>query len=252
MLDSDSATPLYLQVADDIKQKIASGEYKAGQILPSETKCCEIYQVSRVTIRNAISDLVDQGLLVRKHGKGSYVEKQKIPSNLFTFSGFTTTCRENNIQIKTHILCALKQEASMNDLRVLNLHEGDYIVYLKRLRFADEHPVIIEHVHLPYDKYKFLLSIDLEDKSLYEIITEHTGLNPEKYCNTKITLEATAATPEEAHFLNIENGKPLIVYQETVISNTGEPVHWTKQIMSGNYFKFYLSNNYNKLSINLE
>lgn len=252
MLDSLSATPLYQQVADDIKQKIISGEYKAGQILPSETKCCEIYQVSRVTIRNAISDLVDQGLLVKKHGKGTFVQKQKIPSNLFTFHGFTTTCRENNIEIKTHILCSRKQEASLLDIRALNLREGDYIVYLKRLRFADGHPVIIEHVHLPYEKYKFLLCIDMEDRSLYETIAEKTGANPEEYCYTKITLEAAAATPEEAHFLNIENGKPLFVLNETIISNTGEPIHWTKQIMSGNYFKFYLSSSSNKLAINLE
>lgn len=252
MLDNFSATPLYQQVADDIKQKIENGTYQAGQMLPSETKYCEIYQVSRVTIRNAIADLVEQGMLVKRHGKGTFVQKPKIPSNLFTFNGFTTTCRENNIQIKTHVLCAKKLEATLSDIRSLNLKEGDFIVYLKRLRYADGHPVILEHVHLPYEKYKFLLSLEMENRSLYETIAENTGANPEEYCYTKITLEASAATPEEAHFLNIETGKPLFILEETIISDAGEPIHWTKQIMSGNYFKFYLSSDHNKLAINLQ
>lgn len=252
MLDPKSATPLYQQVADDIKHKIESGEYKAGQMLPSESKCCEAYQVSRVTVRNAISDLVDQNLLIKRHGKGTYVQKQKIPTNLFHFHGFTTICRENNIEIMTHILCARKEAASLHDMRALGLSEGSSIVYLKRLRYADGHPVIIEHIHLPYEKFHFLLSTPMENRSLYETIAEYTGANPEEYCHTKITLEASAATPEEAHLLNIETEKPLFIQKDTVISDTGEPIHWTKQIMSGNYFKFCLSSNHNRLTINLE
>lgn len=251
MLDPNSATPLYQQVADDIKQKIESGEYKAGQILPSETRYCEIYNVSRVTVRNALSDLADQGFLLKRHGKGTYVQNKKIPSNLFTFNGFTTICRENNIETTSHVLCTRKEKASLQDIRTLGLHEEDFIIYLKRLRYADGHPVIIEHVHLPYRNYEFLLSVDMENRSLYETIAEHTGANPEEYCHTEITLEASAATPEEAHFLNIETGKPLFIQKETVISDIGEPIHWTKQIMSGNYFKFYLSSSNNKLAINL-
>ena len=79
MIEHESAIPLYQQIENDIKDKIISGEYQAGQMLPSESKFCEMYQVSRVTVRNAISDLVEQGILIRKHGKGTFVENQKIP-----------------------------------------------------------------------------------------------------------------------------------------------------------------------------
>ena len=113
MLKHDSAIPLYLQIENDIKEKISTGEYQAGQMLPSENKYCEMYQVSRVTVRNAITDLVDQGILIRRHGKGTFVEKQKIQNNLVKFQGFTSTCRENHITINTHILCVCKQEASL-------------------------------------------------------------------------------------------------------------------------------------------
>lgn len=252
MIEHESAIPLYQQIENDIKQKIMTGEYQAGQMLPSESKFCEMYQVSRVTIRNAITDLVDQGILIRKHGKGTFVENQKITSNLVTFSGFTTTCRENNLRINTHILCVRRQEASMYDIRTLQLEEGDDIIYIKRIRYADGHPVIIEHVHLPYQEYSFLLEEDLEDRSLYDTLEKHTGANPENYCHTTICLEASGATPEEALFLKLQPGNPLFILKETIISDVGHPIHWTKQIMSGNYFKFYLTDTINKLSINID
>ena len=91
MLKHDSAIPLYQQIENDIKEKIASGEYQAGQMLPSENKYCEMYKVSRVTVRNAITDLVDEGILIRKHGKGTFVENQKIQHNMIKFQGFTST-----------------------------------------------------------------------------------------------------------------------------------------------------------------
>ncbi len=82
MIEHESAVPLYQQIENDIKDKIIRGEYQAGQMLPSESKFCELYQVSRVTIRNAISDLVEQGILIRKHGKGTFVEDPFQPDYL--------------------------------------------------------------------------------------------------------------------------------------------------------------------------
>ena len=218
MLKHDSAIPLYQQIENDIKEKIASGEYQAGQMLPSENKYCEMYKVSRVTVRNAITDLVDEGILIRKHGKGTFVENQKIQNNLIKFQGFTSTCRENNIKMQTHILCVCRQEASLYDIRTLDLKEGDDVIYIKRIRYANDQPVIIEHVHLPYRQYAFLLDEDLENRSLYATIEQHTGANPENYCFVKLCLEASAATPEESLFLDIPAGSPLFVLKEEVLS----------------------------------
>ena len=98
MLKNDSVIPLYQQVADDIKHRIETSEYVAGQMIPSETKLCEMYQVSRITVRNAISMLVDEEILVKRHGKGTFVQNNKIASDLFNFAGFTTTWEKKNIK----------------------------------------------------------------------------------------------------------------------------------------------------------
>ena len=252
MLKSDSPVTLYQQISDDITTRIENGEYKEGQLLPSEARFCEIYQVSRVTVRNAISDLVEKNLVIRRHGKGTFVAKKKLASSLFHFEGFTTACRRNNVNIRTHILLAERQKVTLQDMRLLHLSETSTVVYLVRLRFANDIPVIIEHVRLPFDKYGFLLGIDLENRSLYATLAEYTGANPEDYCNTSIILEASAATTEEAKLLQIRKGMPLFVLKETVSSSeTQEPIHWTKQIMSGGYFRFYMSNTANQLGLNL-
>lgn len=251
MLNIQSATPLYQQISDTIKKKISFGEYRPGQPLPSEAKLCEIFKVSRITVRNAIQELVEQDILVKKHGKGTYVRESKIASNLFNFKGFTSTCSENNIRVFTHVLCLCKQTPTASQMHALSLSPDDSVVYLKRLRYANGHPVIIEHAYLPYQEYAFLLEEDLENKSLYETISSKSGSNPEEYCYTNIELETSGAMPEEADYLKIPSGSPLFVLNETIYSDERHPVHHTKQIMSGNYFKFTLSNFQNKLTINL-
>lgn len=251
MLNFESAIPLYQQVADDIKEKIQTGEYASGQMLPSEAKFCEMYQVSRVTLRNAIADLADQGLVIKKHGKGTFVEQKKISSDLHIFSGLTTICRENHIESRTHILSAVRQPASMYDIRMLDLSKDDDVVYIKRLRFANEQPVIIEHVYLPYKEYSFLLDLVMENRSLYATIQHHTGLNPEKDGYSDVILEVSSATEEEASLLNIPPEKPVFIMKESVRTRAGIPIHRTKQVMSGNYFKFDLSCTQNMLSLTL-
>ena len=252
MLEAQSEITLYQQISNDIQSKIKSGVYKEGQMLPSEAKFCEIYHVSRVTVRAAIADLAERDLVVKKHGKGTFVSKRKIDSSLFHFEGFTTTCKRNNITVNTHVLALEEQKATPTDIRLLALREGDSVVCLDRLRYANGIPVIIEHVRLAAEKYGFLLSCDLEDKSLYATLAERTGVNPEDYCNVEVILEASSATAEEARLLEIKKGMPLFVLKETIASEeTGEPVHWTKQIMSGSYFQFTLSSDANKLGLNL-
>ncbi len=252
MLEAQSEVTLYQQISNDIQQKIASGEYKEGQMLPSEARFCEIYHVSRVTVRAAIADLAEKDMVIKKHGKGTFVTKQKIDSSLFHFEGFTTACKRNQVEVTTHVLALEEQKPSAKDIDLLKLDPDDSVVYLNRLRFANGIPVIIEHVRLSKKRYGFLLSCNLENRSLYATLAEHTGANPEDYCNVNVILETSAATTEEARLLDIKKGMPLFVLKETIASReTGDPVHWTKQIMSGSYFKFSLSNDINKLGLNL-
>lgn len=253
MIKNDSVIPLYQQIVDDIKHKIETSEYVAGQMIPSETKLCELYQVSRITIRNAISKLVDEEILVKRHGKGTFVQSEKIPSELSTHcSGFTTTWLQRNITFYTRMLTARKQTAAPKIADKLGIPENSDIVYLKRVRYAKGHAVILEHVYLPYDKFSFLLDIDLENKSLYATMEEQIGFNPEKHCYAHTIMEVNEPNSEEASLLELNDRNAVIIMGESVINSaTGEVVHYTKQIYAACYFRFSITNHTDKFTVNL-
>lgn len=250
MMNMNSAIPLYKQVAENLKKRIEQGEFCGGQSIPSEAKLCEQYQVSRITIRNAIADLVEQEILVTYQGKGVFVRMPKISSSLSSFKGFTYFCNENHIKTYTHMLDVQKQKVSALVAGKLELGVNEDIVYLKRLRHVNEKPVMIEHIYLPYKEFGFLLNIDMENHSLYEQIEEHTGLRLEDNCYTSITLETNLTTKDEQKYMQLDMPAAVFVLTETIYMNTGKPVHVTKQILLGEYFKFFMSNKVNQLSMN--
>lgn len=250
MLNTNSAVPLYQQVAGDLMKRIEKGEFRSGQSIPSEAKLCEYYQVSRITVRNAIADLVEQEILVTYHGKGAFVRTPKISSSLATFKGFTYFCNENDIETYTHVLNVQRQQASSVISKKLELEVGGDIVYLKRLRHVNNKPVMVEHVYLPGEEFAFLLDIDMENKSLYEVIEQYKGIRLEDNCYTSIMLETSLTTEEEQKFMLFDKPEAVFVLTETIYMNTGKPVHVTKQVLSGEYFKFFMSNKVNQLSMN--
>ena len=250
MIKLNSAIPLYQQVAEDLKNRIEQGEFCSGQSIPSEAKLCEQYEVSRITIRNAIAELVEQEILVKYQGKGVFVRTPKISSSLTTFKGFTYFCQENHIKTYTKILENKVVSANAVMTKKLELKDGEKLVYLKRLRHVNDRPVMIEHVYLPYSKYGFLSKIDMENCSLYEKITEKTGLQIEDNCYTSIILETNITPEEEIVLMGLSEPNAVFVLTETVYLNTGNPLHITKQVLLGDYFKFFMSNKGNQLSMN--
>ena len=250
MLQADSATPLYEQIANDIREQVAAGRYQQNEALPSEVKLCELYGVSRVTVRKAISELVDQGVVIKKHGKGTFITSHDYLSSLYKFQGFSTICQRNRIPVRSHILSLAKETASPEDLVRLGLGRNEYVIHLERLRYADHVPVLIEQVRLPYEKYPFLMNIDMENLSLYKVIEQHTGHNPEDFCDTRITLETAPASDREATLLEMDQETPVFIQEETVVSKEDHiPIHWTRQIMRGDCFKFYLIGESSRLEI---
>ena len=250
ILNNNSAVPLYQQIAENLKNRIEQGEFVSGQCLPSEAKLCEHYGVSRPTVRSAIAELVEQEILVTYQGKGAFVRGVKISSNLNTFKGFTYFCKENNIETSNHVLEKVIMSPSQMIQKKLELSEGKEVVYLKRLRYVNHKPVMIEHIFIPFDEYGFLMNVDMENASLYEKIEEHVDIKIQDNCYTSIMLEANITTEEEMKLLDLEDPQAVFVLSETVYMNTGKPFHFTKQVLLGDYFKFFLSNKANQLSMN--
>lgn len=250
MLNPTSATPLYVQVADDLRRRIEIGEFSSTGMLPSESTFCDDYGVSRATVRKAIQTLVDDDVLDTRHGKGTFVHQPKVTSSLSAFKGFTFFCHENNIETSSRVLVLEEVEPPASVRRHLRLAAGELAVYLKRVRSIDHVPAMIEHIYLPSRDFSFLLGIDMNNASLYQTIERETGLRLEDNCFPSIVLEAGLATEEEKELLGIEGEAAMFILSETVYMSTGKPVHFTKQLMLGDYFKYFFSTKANQLGIN--
>ena len=233
-LDQTSIVPLYKQLKDKIKEAILDGSLKPNQKIPSELELSQTYQISRITVRNAISELVDEELLEKKQGKGTFVCTPKIDVRS---PNFTLMCRTNHNVPSSQIIKIGKQPASERDIRELNLAPGADVIYLLRLLSADGEPVMVEHNFFP-DRFSKLLATDLEDTSLYAFLREEYGVH---VGGAYKSIQIAEPTEVEAELLKIPLTTPMMMIREIVYEkNTEEPLHRTKQYLLGDRFKYVI------------
>ncbi len=236
-LDQTSIVPLYKQLKDKIKESILDGTLKPNQKIPSELELSQTYKISRITVRNAISELVDEDLLEKKQGKGTFVRTPKIDVRS---PNFTMMCLNNHKVPSSKIIKVVLKPASERDIKELNLSQGDKVIYLLRLLFADGEPVMVEHNFLP-ERFSLLLDTDLSDMSLYAFLREKYGV---RFGAASKSIEIAMPTELEAELLKIPASTPLMMIREIVYSTPGdEPLHRTKQYLLGDRFKYVIPKN---------
>jgi len=203
-IDKDSAVPLYFQVENLIKRSIEKGELKNGDKIPSESELCKMFDVSRNTVRKAISDLIEEGVLYIEHGKGTFVSQKMFNHPSERLFGFTEEMKRKNVRPSSKIL---EKTVTRAPNCVKDALKTDRVYRLKRLRFAGEKPIAIEDAYLPFDKFPDLFNGFTEKSSLYETLKRKFGLVP--YYATE-TIEAALPTKEEAKLLQISESQPRI------------------------------------------
>ena len=156
MLNQNSTIPLYEQVKESIKQKIEQKEWTENSRVPSEIELMKMYEVSRVTVRNALTILVDEGYLEKKQGIGTFVSKPRIKKIIFHRASFTQSCVKAGLKPSAQVLKKEVIEGKNYHRKNLQLEADDKIVHIERLRFADNDPVSLEHMYLSYKKYDYI------------------------------------------------------------------------------------------------
>ncbi|HLR61250.1 MAG TPA: UTRA domain-containing protein [Lentibacillus sp.] len=164
----NESTPLYKQIANHIKEDIANAELTHGDAIPSETKLAGTYGVSRVTVREAIKQLVDEDILYRVQGSGTYVSHEKIEHDILKLQGFTEEMSSLDNDPSNDILEFQLMSPPEEAREHLKIDEKVY--YVKRLRLADYEPLILEESYLPVDLFPDL-SIDVMKRSKYDYIS---------------------------------------------------------------------------------
>lgn len=224
--------PLYQQLAEELKEQIAKGVIKENERILTEMELSEKYKISRITVRKALELLVDEEILTRKRGIGTFVSGKKMLRNMNQFMGFTQNCEQNGQKPGTKFLSAEILKAKPSDLKNLQLGDDDRVISIRRLRYCDDMPVIIEENHFPR-KYAFLLAEDLNG-SLHEILTAH-GVNLREGIKK---LGVCHATREEAALLGVAENEALLFTKDTTFDEKNEPVYYGKNIINPERYEF--------------
>ena len=231
-LEKKSQSPLYQQLMSRLKNDIMAGVYPAGARIPSEQLLCDTYGVSRVTVRKAMLDLVQEGLLVRRQGKGTFVAEERIQRDLQQVTSFSDACRQMGHQASARLVTAEMQEADAEDCEKLGLAMGESVVEICRVRLCDDEPVMLEINRFP-QQYAFLLEESAES-SLYALLSAR-GVKPATAVHD---ISLGHATPMVARHLGCNQGDALLLLDELVMDQHGEPLHLSRQWIRGDKYTF--------------
>ena len=165
--------PLYVQIRRSLHDDIVNKVLMPGQRLPSEDELAARFGVSRMTVRQGVSDLIDEGLVYRRHGVGTFVAQSHIERDHSHLTDFMEFAKEEGIDANNHLLIADILPAKLQVAKALNLNEGDLVIRVKTLRFVEGLPITVHDAYVPYKLFPQLLQEDLEGQHLWAIFESY-------------------------------------------------------------------------------
>ena len=235
----DSPLPLHYQLKQILLEMIENELLKPGDSIPPERELCLAQDVSRMTVNKAILSLVNEGILYRKQGKGTFVSKPKINQNLSKLKGFTEEMSEKGLKPITKILFFEIKKATKQNKQELNMSEGeDLVIEMTRLRTVDGEPFALETVFIPHYICPDMTRVSVEGKSLYQMLTEKYNYHLDK---AKQTIEPVQLNEYEAKLLNQNNNALALLFRRTTYLKDGTAVEYTKAIYRSDKYKYEIT-----------
>lgn len=224
-LNMDPRIPLYYQLMQLFRQQIEEGEYQPGDSFPSENELCERFGVSRPTVRQALNELVREGLLHRVKGKGTFVSAPKIQQDFMQkLVSFTEEMEQKGLKGTTRVLSLQVVAASKSVAAHLSLAIEEPVFQLERLRFINDEPIVVVTTYLPQKYCPNLIQQDLNNLSLYKTLEAQYGI---RISRARRILEAIAATEEYAKLLEIEVGAPIQLSRTVAWDQYNRPIEFS-------------------------
>ncbi len=215
--------PRYVQIRESLREEVKSKRLLPGAKLPSEDEMAVQFGVSRMTIRQGIADLIEEGILYRRHGVGTFVAQPMISRDHTRLTNFFESSQANNVAATMRVLIAELLPASLKVSKALSLKEGELAIHFKTLRLADGVPLTVHDAYVPYKLFPQLLQEDLESRHLWDFMEQYGY--PVKRAVQR--LEAHEADEENAKLLEIEVGAPILFKERIVYTEDGTPVEFT-------------------------
>lgn len=234
MINKNSPIPIYHQLEEYIKHQINHGELKEDESIPSEREFAERFEISRMTVRQAINNLVMEGYLYRQKGRGTFVTKKKVEQELQGMTSFTEDMLSRGMKPSSKLLSFQLIPADQKIALQLAIAENDLVYKIKRIRLADGFPMALETAYIPVSIVPGLTE-ENSNQSLYRYIEENLSLS---ISEAKQEIEASIANIGEAEDLAIAEGAPILLMVRTSYLQNGVPFELVLSSFRADRYRF--------------
>jgi GntR family transcriptional regulator len=237
-IDRTSFIPLYAQIVESLRSYIESGELQPGAQLPGEAELCQIFDVSRTVIRQALATLEKDTLIVRERHKGTFIAKPKLPEIWFQkLTGFHRSYADQGYSLRSRVLQQELVPAPDKVSERLRIRQNADAILIKRLRYVGDEPIALATSYFPYDLFPRLLHADLSEQSLYGYLETEYGI---EITRGHRTFEAVLARTTEAELLEVPPGAPLLLLESVTFLINDVPFEYFKALHRGDRSRFEL------------
>jgi GntR family transcriptional regulator len=225
--------PLWYQVEQAIRAMIKGGEWATGDQIPAEDRLCTLFGVSRITLRHALRNLEEHGLLRREHGRGTFVRSTTLVAGTRELTSFTQEMGHLGMVVGSRILDCSLTTANPSTAAALEIEEGEPVVRIRRLRLGNEQPIGIQTARLAGARVPGFLDSGLLVGSLYEALEKRYGIVP---VEAREIYRVATIEAEDAALLDLEPGNPAFVVERITTDERG-PFEFTHSIMRGDRYE---------------
>ena len=228
LLDRDSTIPLYIQLKEYLRTQIEAGVYATGTRLPSERDLAQAFQVSRMTARQALQLLAQDGFVSSHVGKGTYVRRPRIAQELRFLTSFTDDILQRGMAPSSRIVRASLDYADKQAAGHLRVSVGTEIILLSRVRLADNEPIAWEICHLNYRLCPGILERhDFSRESLYEVLRKEYGYH---LIWADQLISARMPDKDERDTLQLDNRTPVLSLTRVTYTDHDQPVEYVRSV----------------------
>lgn len=228
-------SPVYIQIHNQIKKDIEAGVWSVGDRIPSERELALEFNVSRMTLRQAVQTLVEEGILERQVGAGTFVARKKVQEKMTGVTSFTELMEEQGKKPSSRTVSYLVTTPSLSEMERLKLRDDEKVLRMERIRYADEVPICFEVATLPYSLVKDYERNQITT-SLYRTLEE----SGREIGHAQQSVSAQVASERIAEYLNIKRGSAILRLRQITELGDGTPFEYVRTQYAGDKFEFYL------------
>ena len=244
MLNNNDSTPLYKQLAEQLRQQIEEGKFKNDHPIPSERSLCEKFRISRITVRQAILEMINEGILYRKQGKGTYVAKRRITQGLTRLVSFTRTVLDLGMNPSTKILGNDILPVDFQLAKVLDIPPTSQTLKLSLLGMGDGEPLVLYESYFPLSlgrkmaREAFRREKKKQSFSTFDLYGESSNIFP---ASINQTFEAITADERLFSLMHVKKGSAILMTTSVFVARDQRPLEFRKAMYRGDCYKFYIT-----------